>query len=428
MGLFLTPEEAEEAKAPALIISRKAASKLISLIEKGEKPVVRIVVDAGYRSEAWIPVITAKIGESDSEFHLCAHYCHPAGTVNDNVSGAASLMELALSFARALKQNKLEMPDKHSIRFLWIPEFAGSLAYMIDVKPKVVFSVNLDMIGEKQQLTGSTINFVKPPPRLFHPYEAVIYYKLKQALSQSESFSSPRKALSYRFDVVPYEYGSDHDVYVQFNVPSVMINQWPDKYYHSDQDTLDKFDPQLAKTISTSIGSAIYIISKSGFEKEIGMLAKSYFHNYIGTELSETSTDLFEARYNYLIKTIGSKILAVIHEETLEKLIEAFEESREVRSEDEKYLYKEPVGTLSTRLIFRRVGLGGYKLIKEITEKQRFMRTVISSLIPLYMRKPLSIITLKNMIEEDYGVNVNLSLLKRAIDVLVKAKILEKIA
>ncbi|MCS7386801.1 MAG: DUF4910 domain-containing protein [archaeon GB-1867-005] len=426
MGLFLTPEEAKESKAPALVISKKTANKLIKLIEKGEKPVVRITVNAGYREEAWIPVVTAKIGESESEIHLCAHYCHPAGTVNDNVSGAASLMELALSLARAIKNKRLDKPDKHSIRFLWVPEFAGTLAYMINDKPQVVFSVNLDMIGEEQQLAGSTINFVKPPPRLFHPYEAVIYYNLKNALSLSESFSSPRKALAYRFDIVPYEFGSDHDVYVQFNVPSIMINQWPDKFYHSDQDTIDKFDPQLAKIISTSIGSAIYMISKTGHEKEIQKLVKSYFYNYIGLELSATHKELFEARYKYIIKSIGSKVLSEVPDKTIKKLMEAIEEECESQSDKEKYVYKEPIGVLSSRLIYRRMGWEGYKALKEITEKEKFMRTVISSLIPLYMRNPISISRLAKMIEEDYGVKVKLDLLRKTIELLIKAKIIEK--
>jgi hypothetical protein len=37
MGLFLTPEEAKEAKIPAVTVSRNTANRLIQLIERGEK-------------------------------------------------------------------------------------------------------------------------------------------------------------------------------------------------------------------------------------------------------------------------------------------------------------------------------------------------------------------------------------------------------
>ena len=424
MGLFLTPDEAREARVPAMTISRSNANKIIKFIEKGEKPIVRMNVKANYRSEAWIPVVSAKIGELNSEVHLCAHYCHPAGTVNDNISGTATLLELALSFARAIKNNKIDFPDKHSIKFIWFPEYAGSLAYMINIKPKVVFSINLDMIGEKQELTGSTINFVKSPPRLYHPYEAIAYYKLKEALSLSGSFSSPRKALSYKFDVVPYEMGSDHDVYLQFNVPSIMINQWPDKYYHSDHDTMDKFDSELASIIGIAVGTAAYMACNSNYSDEVKNMAKSYFYEYLGNEISHTDKELINDRYKYLVKTLGEKTLGIVEDEIIKSMVESIRIER--NSGDEKFVYKGPVGTLPTRLLFRRVGWDGYRVIREVTEEKGYMRTVISSLIPMYIRKPLSLNEFKQMVEEDYGVKVDLESLKKVVEVLIEAKLMEK--
>ncbi len=427
MGLFLTPSEAENARAPAMTVSRRTAMKLIRMIERGERPVVKMIVKANYRSEAWIPVITAEIGEGDSEVHLCAHYCHPAGTVNDNISGTAALLELALAYARSISKGKLLTPNKHKIKFIWFPEYAGSLAYMINEKPKVVFSINLDMIGEKQELTGSTINFVKPPPRLYHPYEAAAYYCLKKQLSLSESFSSPRKALTYRLDVVPYEMGSDHDIYLQFNVPAVMINQWPDKYYHSDLDTIDKFDPQLAKLITIGIGEAIYMSCTSKSEEEVKKMAKSYFYESIGRELSETDPELHDIRYKFLVKTIGEATLEYTHDNIIGKIVKAIEVNKSTEKA-EKYIYKGPPGTVPTRTIYRKTGWDGYSVLKKIFEKNRYMRTVVSSLIPMYMRKPKSLSELKKMVEEDYGVKVEIEPLREAIEVLMKADLIEKVS
>ncbi|MCS7364572.1 MAG: DUF4910 domain-containing protein [archaeon GB-1867-035] len=423
-GLFLTPEEAREAKAPSMSISRRMAEKLIRIIEKGEKPIVKMKVEAGYREEAWIPVVTAKIGNSETEIHLCAHYCHPAGTVNDNISGTATLMELALSFARAIKKGKITKPDKHSIKFIWFPEYAGSLAYMINTKQKVEFCINLDMIGEKQHLTGSTLNFIKSPPRYFHPYEAVVYYKLKQALSHSESLSSPRKALSYKYDVNIYETGSDHDVYLHFNTPSIMLNQWPDKYYHSDQDTIDKFDPQIAAKIAMAVGTAAYIISKNEEKGEVENLVRSYFYEYIGRELSETPSKLLEKRQKYLIKTIGKRILSQIQDEIIEKIVESVSE-KEGKREEELYVYKGPIGPISTRQLFTKLSREDLKKLRKIYEKEPYMRT-LRNLIPLYMKKPTSLNRLKEMIEEDYGIEIETKIPKEMIEMLIKANLIEK--
>ena len=423
-GLFLTPEEAREAKAPSMSISRRMAEKLIRIIEKGEKPIVKMKVEAGYREEAWIPVVTAKIGNGETEIHLCAHYCHPAGTVNDNISGTATLMELALSFARAIKKGKISKPDKHSIKFIWFPEYAGSLAYMINTKQKVEFCINLDMIGEKQHLTGSTLNFIKSPPRYFHPYEAVVYYKLKQALSHSESLSSPRKALSYKYDVNIYETGSDHDVYLHFNTPSIMLNQWPDKYYHSDQDTIDKFDPQIAAKIAMAVGTAAYIISKNEEKGEVENLVRSYFYEYIGRELSETPSKLLEKRQKYLIKTIGKRILSQIQDEIIEKIVESVSE-KEGKREEELYVYKGPIGPISTRQLFTKLSREDLKKLRKIYEKEPYMRT-LGNLIPLYMKKPTSLNRLKEMIEEDYGIEIETKILKEMIEMLIKANLIEK--
>ncbi|MEM3986744.1 MAG: DUF4910 domain-containing protein [Candidatus Methanomethylicia archaeon] len=427
MGLFLTPEEAKEARIPAVTVSRATANRLIQLIERGEKPVVRISVEAEYRSEAWIPVVTMSIGSGSGEIHLTAHYCHPAGTVNDNVSGSAALMELALTFNRAIEKKLIEEPDKHIIKFIWIPEYAGSLAYMLNEKPTVVFNINLDMIGEKQELTGSTINFVRSPPKIYHPYEAVAYYTFRRALSLSEEIGSHRRALSYKFDLTPYQTGSDHDVYIQLEIPAIMILQWPDLYYHSDQDTVDKFDPKIAKRIAVAAGETAYKIAKRGFEDEIKIYAKAYFHEYIANEMIYTNKEYLDERYRYLIKTIGEKTLQIVKDEYLEKLLREIELKGEEMVEGEKYVYKGPVGILSTRRIYRAIGWNKYIELEKQFERMPLLSRIMGTVIPLYMRKPMSINELQKTILMEFGVKIEKENLETILKILEEAKIVEKL-
>jgi len=428
MGLLLTQQEAKEAKVPILAISRKNAKRLISMIENGIVPVVRINIKARYRKQAKIPVVSTKIGKGEDELHLCAHYCHPARTVNDNVSGAASLIELALALARAIKSRQLSIPDKHTIRFLWFPEYTGSLAYLSENKHKIILCVNLDMIGEKQELTASTLGFVRPPPRYFHPYEGIFYLTLKRALMRNETVASSRNSLSYRFDAIPYESGSDHDIYLQFGIPSIMINQWPDKFYHTDQDTIDKFDPQLAKIVALSVGTAAYTLSKQGFENEIKMLLKAYLYEYIGQELSLTHEEVYQRRHNYLMKAVGSKILDFIRNKTTEILTKQEKyKNRRPSQNEEKYAYQGPKGVITRRILIRSLDLKTYHELSRLIRREKFLRTLITSLIPLYMHEPISIQQLKQMIEEDYGIKLDIKPLIKIVNILTKAGLIKRL-
>jgi len=425
MGLFLTPDEAEKYRIPCLIISRRTAEKLIGLIERGKKPTVKVKVEAGFRNEAWIPVVIASIGGGEGEIHLTAHYCHPGGTVNDNVSGSAALMELALAFARAVKSGELEKPNRHVIKFIWIPEHYGSLAYMLNEKLKVIFNVNLDMIGEKQCLTGSTLNFVRPPPRIYHPYEAILYFKLRENLSANITLGAAVKTLAYRMDSTPFQAGSDHDVYVRLGKPGVMLLQWPDKFYHSDLDTIDKFDPEMAKRIAIAVGSAVYIMAGRKFEREAGKLMKAYFHHCLGTELSHTSIELMENRYRYLVKRLGEETLKFVDDKAIRMLVKLAEHVEE-KEEGERYMYIGPEGGYPMRRLRERMGDEKYREMRELMEKAGPASTALTTLITLYLKKPVTVKNLKRMVEEDFGAKIDEEILRRLLEKLVELNVVKK--
>lgn len=425
-GLFLTPEEAKTAQIPAMVISRKNALILIKYIEKGIKPVVKLMVDAGFRHNAIIPVVTTYIGDSESEIHIYAHYCHPAGTINDNVSGAATIMELVLAISRAIKNKKLAEPNRHAIRFLWFPEYWGSVAYLTNETSSIIFSVNLDMIGEKQCITGSTLHYIKSPPSIFHIYEAIFYYFLKKELSDNPSFASADKSLSYKFSLSSYSMGSDHDIYLHFGIPSIMINQWPDKYYHSDLDTIDKFDANIARHIAISVGSAAYAVATNK-NNLINNYIKAYFFEYLGDELSKTDTKLREQRINYLIKTLGNKILTHVKDKYLEALIHKTKRGETSIKKGKLYKYIRSPGIIPIRKLYKVIPWNDYKWINELISKNRFYRTLIFSLIPLYMKNAMTIREFKKLIENEFGVSIKLNVLRRVFLLMIKAKLMTEI-
>ncbi len=421
LSLFLSPEDVGWANALALSISRKTADELIQRLRTGDKVIVRARVVAGFRDDPKIRVVTAKLGDGTSEVHVFAHYCHPGGTVNDNVSGAATLLELAKVLDRLVNRSKLPLPKKHSLVLLWYPEYYGSVAYLTRKKGEVVFGVNLDMIGERQEVTNSTLNFVRPPPSFFHPYEAVVYRELRNALS-APSFTSPKKLVSLRFDTLPYEVGSDHDIYILSGIPAVMINQWPDIYYHTDLDTVDKFDPNVSILIGSAVGSAIYEVSFNGAETYAVM---SYVLEYLGSETSWVSEEVRAFRLNYLCSKLSERLFKYLGTSfNLEKIMpQCGKAPANETLPQKKFTYVGPSCIVDLRAITRQLSDSEIDEVEGIMRSEKYMRTVFQGILPLLLREGKTVSRLRDEIIGEVGVDVSVNDLEKMLSILVRAKL-----
>ena len=404
LGLFLTPEEAAEARTLAFSVSLRTASLIKELIRKGRRPAVSGYVDAGYRQEARIPVVTTAIGTSSTELHIYAHICHPGATVNDNVSGTVTVIETALALWRAYRKKYLATPDKHTIRFLFFPEYSGSMAYLEERGANnVVFSVNLDMVGEKQEVTGSTLLFIRPPPSLYHKYEALFYTMLRRTLSRTTTFAGLLNTISYRFDTSPYQIGSDHDAYIHWGIPSIMINQWPDRYYHTDMDTIDKFDPYTAKLVGVAVGAAAYIASRREYSGYIDVIDVFYKQLYIGEELMRTPYEHVKERSQFLRDVLEGKMRGSIQQGTCR--------------------YVGPKGPISRRTLIRLLGKE-YRKYRELVEEDKVMDYVVRGLIPLFgSRENFTVQSLAKRLLLELGLRVDEKKFEKSLDLLKAAKL-----
>ena len=78
-------------------------------------------------------VVVATIPGTDpasGEVVLTAHLCHQSAGANDNASGSAAILEVGRALAAAIRRGTLP-PPKRTIRFLWLPEIAGSQVYLV---------------------------------------------------------------------------------------------------------------------------------------------------------------------------------------------------------------------------------------------------------------------------------------------------------
>ncbi|HAA85662.1 MAG TPA: hypothetical protein DCE14_04825 [Kosmotogaceae bacterium] len=183
------------------------------------------------------------VGEKqDDYFMIIAHLCHTSPGANDNASGAA----LALEIARLI----VDSADVIPIKIVLVPEYIGSVPYAIKLKnegalPQVV--INLDMVGEEQLKTGSTLFLSSTPPVLDQVYDNILFQNLMKSAPKFDSIPLRR---IYK---IPFSGGSDHCAFLPLGVPAPFVGHLPDRYYHTNQDTTDKCDPEELEWVGEAV-------------------------------------------------------------------------------------------------------------------------------------------------------------------------------
>ena len=267
-----------EKKCFGFVLSPREGERLRGLIKKqvqdGEPPVkVRAkVVSRLYDGE--IEVVSALIpGETSEEVVIVAHLCHPRPSANDNASGSAAALEIARTLQRLVDEGKLSQP-KRGIRFLWVPEMTGTYAYLAtheDEIERMVAGLNLDMVGQNQELCGSSF-LIEHPPQAMPSFAPVLLERLREELlGETAALGGTGEYALFRHAVVPFSGGSDHYILSDPSVgaPTPMIIQWPDRFYHTSQDTPDKVDPAMLGRVGSLSATYAYFLANAGQQEAV---------------------------------------------------------------------------------------------------------------------------------------------------------------
>ncbi len=267
----------KEPRGWGIAMSPARGAALRERLRDGVRVELEVAIDAR-RFDARIPLISAVLpGDLPGEVLITSHLCHPKPGANDNGSGVAATLETARALA-SLRAKGVLPRNSRSVRFLWMPEFTGTHAWMAlnpDAVRASIAALNLDMVGERQDECGSTFLIERPP----HPMGTVMEDLLSAIRHETqdwvESYSGPGHFSMARMSDVPYSGGSDHAVWIDpaVGVPCPMLIQWPDRYYHSSSDTPDRCDPaSLAHTARTAAAYAA-ILSCAGQDEHAELLA-----------------------------------------------------------------------------------------------------------------------------------------------------------
>jgi len=98
---------------------------------------------------------------------------------------------------------------------------------------------------------------------------------LEETTGETGSFSGLGSYATFRHAVTPFSGGSDHYILSDpsVGVPCPMIIQWPDKFYHTSEDTLDKVDPNMLARVGSIAATYAYFLANAG-DREIAWLGE----------------------------------------------------------------------------------------------------------------------------------------------------------
>src|SRR6267154_597334 len=267
-------------KTFAFMVSLKTARAMRERLAHGEKIRLHAVVKAGQHVGNY-EVVTTTIPGADpklkeEEIAFSCHLDHQRPGANDNASGCVTILEAARTLQKLINEGKLARPAR-TIRFLWPPEIEGSLA-LLNGKPeyarRIKAAVHMDMVGGGPA-TKAVFHVTRGPMSLPSFVHDVAWAFAEFVNEQSYKFAATGNAEyplvapeggkePLRAEYSAYTMGSDHDVYQDssFGIPAIYLNDWPDRYIHTNFDTAANIDPTKLKR-SAFIGAASgYFLSR----------------------------------------------------------------------------------------------------------------------------------------------------------------------
>jgi|GEM_PF-76197 len=245
-------------------ISARRAQELRTMIYQGKALRVHAIVDAEL-VPGNLQVVSGLIPGStypNEEIIVTAHLDHYKPGANDNASGSAAILEMARTM-RELIENKGLPPPLRTIRFMWIPEYNGTYAWLsahLNDPVKRLANLNFDMVGENVVKTNSllSLNYTSDsnPSFLNALLESIVdfanSFNSERYPPQMDlyigSMMGSRNRVSCR--MVPYTTGTDHELFNNLKIGAATLGAWPDDFYHSSEDSPDKVDPtQLHRAV-----------------------------------------------------------------------------------------------------------------------------------------------------------------------------------
>jgi aminopeptidase YwaD len=264
------------------MISLEQAGALRRRLAAGERVRLRASVKAGQHRGSY-QIATAVIAGADpvlrgQEIVFSCHLDHPNPGANDNASGCATILEIARTLTRAIAGKRLAPPAR-TIRFVWGPEVEGTMALLV-ARPRLAAriraAIHLDMVGGGPE-TKAVFHVTRGPASLpsfisdiaadvtglvnRETYRFAASGEADWPLVDPTGGSEALLAQPTRFTS-----GSDHEIYSEgsFRIPTIYLNDWPDRTIHTSRDTPANIDPTKLKRAGFIAAASGYLLARLG--------------------------------------------------------------------------------------------------------------------------------------------------------------------
>jgi aminopeptidase YwaD len=271
-------------KTFGFMVSSRQGNDLRDTLERGLKVEVRAIAKTQmvpYKDQM-VEAVIKGAAYPEEELVFSAHLFEGVTKqgANDNISGCVSILETARLLRKLMDSGKIP-PLKRTVRFLFVPEMSGTNAYLRmnpEISRRLFANINQDMVGEDVVKSRSVFELVQAPGSLPSCLNDVVraFYEWVGTTQRKEgreaylpiwSPTGSRDPFYYVID--PYSGGSDHVVFNESGgVPAVMLCVWPDMWYHTSGDTVDKSDATQFKRVAV-IGAASAIVLAGGGPAEV---------------------------------------------------------------------------------------------------------------------------------------------------------------
>ena len=285
-------------KTFAFMVSLNTARRFKERLGKGENITLHAVVKAGQHPGNY-EILTATIAGADpklksEEIVFSCHLDHQRPGANDNASGCATILEVARTLQKLIDEKKLERPAR-TIRFVFPPEIEGTMA-LLNGKPefakRIQAVIHMDMVGSGPE-NKAVFHVTRGPMSLPSFVHDVAWSFAEWVNEESYKFASTGEAKypmvapeggkePLRAEYSAFTMGSDHDVYQDssFGIPAIYLNDWPDRFIHTNFDSAANIDPTKLKRaafIGAASGYYLAAISSGGpnFEVQAGEILRS---------------------------------------------------------------------------------------------------------------------------------------------------------
>ncbi|HEY1343280.1 MAG TPA: M28 family peptidase [Bryobacteraceae bacterium] len=267
-------------------LSHRIGMELVSMIERGDKVVVRAIVKATeYDAEMQVPTAVIKgDGSSPQEIAITGHLFEGIAKQGalDDASGSAAALEVGRAWMKLIRDGVLPRP-RRTVRFLWIPEIQGTRAYLQrypEEAKNMVAAISMDMVGEDVSKNRNSLHLFRTPYSVNSFVNEVTQQFFEYVGDTNrEKVQNRGIAYAYRYPIldpqgtrdqfyfnIEKHYGSsDHTVFLGMGIPAVLFNNWPDIAYHTSEDRPFNADPtQLKRALFIALASEHIMASADG--------------------------------------------------------------------------------------------------------------------------------------------------------------------